>query len=154
MENEMWLMQDYGEFLIPFLVAIITSFLTVHLSIRQFRSQKWWETKAEAYTQIIQELSRLYYFYSEFCDVLEGTKTLSADVSKRLHTEHAEAEERISKAAAAGAFIISKQASDVLEKLILELTQKRDSHDVWDNYKSVKNCIEKIKAFAHADLKL
>ena len=44
--------------LIPALVvSIITAYVTVRLSIRQFYSQRWWDKKAEAYSQILEHLS-------------------------------------------------------------------------------------------------
>jgi len=47
------------------IVSIITAYLTVKFSIKQFYSQKWWEKKAEAYSNIIEKLSYLQYYFGE-----------------------------------------------------------------------------------------
>jgi len=44
-------------------VAIVTPVITVRLSLKSFVSQRWWERKAEAYSQIMEQLS-----YSEHYD--------------------------------------------------------------------------------------
>jgi hypothetical protein len=38
------------------LVAILTAVVTVRLSIRQFRSQAWWERKLVAYTDALDQM--------------------------------------------------------------------------------------------------
>lgn len=44
-----------------FLVSVITAYITVRLSVKQFSSQRWWEKKAEAYSHIIERSSELLY---------------------------------------------------------------------------------------------
>ncbi len=44
-------------------VAIVTPVITARLSLKSFVSQRWWERKAEAYSQIMEQLS-----YSEHYD--------------------------------------------------------------------------------------
>ena len=38
-------------------VAVVTSVVTVRLSIKRFRSERWWERKVEAYTDLLSSLS-------------------------------------------------------------------------------------------------
>ena len=60
------IIQEILSNLIPVVfVSIITAFIAVKLSIRQFYSQKLWEKKAEAYTQIVEQLSYLQFYYTE-----------------------------------------------------------------------------------------
>jgi len=40
------------------IVAVVTAWATVQFSIRQFRTQKWWEVKAEAYRDILDNLQK------------------------------------------------------------------------------------------------
>ncbi|HML08871.1 MAG TPA: hypothetical protein VK430_12200 [Xanthobacteraceae bacterium] len=41
---------------VSLLVAVITAWLTVWLSLRRFYREKWWEAKMRAYTDVIQAL--------------------------------------------------------------------------------------------------
>jgi ABC-type arginine/histidine transport system permease subunit len=43
------------------IASIISAFVTVKLSLKQFRSERLWEKKAETYSNIIEHLSRLEY---------------------------------------------------------------------------------------------
>ena len=148
-------MHDYTQnFIMPLAIAVITSYLTVKLSIRQFCSQKWWEKKSEAYSHIIEQLSRLKYFFREWSGTIEESKKLGLEFQKKLHEEYMEAEKEIIKAAASGSYIISEEGTNALEKLLTELAQKDQLKDVLDNHDSVKNCITEIRKFARKDLKL
>ena len=46
-------------------IAGITSLITVHLSINKFRTEKWWERKADAYTQLLDALHNAKKFSDE-----------------------------------------------------------------------------------------
>ena len=143
--------------LIPALmVSIITAFLTVKLSIRQFYSQRWWEKKAEAYSHIIEQLSNLQYFFGEFYDEYTHTKTLGDKNKEILSEGYHQAREAIVKVASIGSYIVSDETATALEKLLLELEKRDPKEDlvgsIANNYESVKGCIIKIREYSKADL--
>src|SRR5271165_48966 len=49
---------------IPYFITLVislvgstfTAFLTVHLSLRRFQAERWWERKVDAYSRIIEAL--------------------------------------------------------------------------------------------------
>lgn len=144
--------------LIPALiVSIITAFITVKLSLRQFRSQRWWEKKAEAYSQIIEHLSYLQYYFGEWFEEGVGTKKIGDEYRKRLSEGYQKARESIEKASASGAYIVSEDTITALSKLLREL-EKTDQNGDWvgdlgQHYGAVKECIKKIRDYAKSDLK-
>ena len=53
------------------IASVITTYVTVKLSIKQFYSTRWWEKQAEAYSHIIEHLSYLQYYFGERLDMRE-----------------------------------------------------------------------------------
>ena len=49
-------------------IAAISSWITVQLSLRRFRTERWWERKAEAYERIIGALHDSKVFASRHAD--------------------------------------------------------------------------------------
>jgi len=41
-------------------IAAISSWITVQLSLRKFRAERWWERKAEAYSKIIEARIKMW----------------------------------------------------------------------------------------------
>ena len=144
--------------LIPALiVSIITSYITVRLSMKQFYSQRWWEKKAEAYSHIIEHLSYLQYYYGEWIDKTSGRERLRDKDNERLLEEgYKHAKEFITKAVAIGAYIVSDDTAATLTKLSREL-EKEDPRGDWisdidKRYGLVKEYIARIREHAKADL--
>ena len=46
------------------LIAAVASWITVKLSLRKFYTEKWWERKAQAYSEIIGSLARMEIFFT------------------------------------------------------------------------------------------
>ena len=143
--------------LIPsFIVSIITAYVTVKLSMKQFYSQRWWEKKAETYSYIIEHLSYLQYYFNEWFNEGIGIKKLGVKDTERLSEGYRKARESIAKAAAIGAYIVSDDTATALSKLLSELEQE-DPEGNWVGdidrcYGSAKECIIKIRGYAKADL--
>src|SRR5690348_7803823 len=107
--------------LVPGLViSIVTAIITVRLSIRQFQSQKWWERKAEAYSQIMEQLTLLEISYGAWYDDAISVNKLGDERQRALSEEHRKAEEQVRRAAAAGSYIVSPKAALALSELVKE----------------------------------
>lgn len=143
--------------LVPALiVSILTAYITVRFSMRQFYSQKWWEKKAEAYSHIIEHLSYLQYCFGEWSGEGIGLKELKDKDREKLSEGYQQAEEAITKAAAIGAYIVSDETAITLAKLLREL-ERHDSEGYWISdidraYDLTGECIAKIREYAKADL--
>ena len=143
--------------LIPALiVSVVTAYVTVRLSMKQFYSQRWWEKKAETYSRIIEQLTCLQYYFGERFDEGIGIKKLDNESEKKIFESYRQAKESITKAAAMGAYIVSDDTATALAKLLNELEGKNPIGD-WvsdiDKYhRSVKECITKIREYAKVDL--
>jgi uncharacterized membrane protein YkgB len=143
--------------LIPALaVSILTAYITVKLSMKQFYSQKWWEKKAEAYSHIIENLSYFQYFFDERLDAEFNMKHLSDEEEKKLSEKYKQTKEYIAKAAAIGAYIVSDKTAIALKELLHEFDKSYSEVDFISyldrNNGLVRECIAKIKEYAKADL--
>ena len=156
----------YGIFIgiVPALiVSVLTAYVTVRLSLKQFHSQKWWELKSEAYSRIIEHLSYLQYYFGEWFDATTGDKNLSNKSKEELSTGYRQARESIERAAAIGAYIVSADTATALEELMRELNRKDSTGEALGDwigepgnvdrcYWLVKECIAKIRECAKSDL--
>lgn len=150
-----------GQILVAFipslLTAVLTAFIAVRLSIRQFHSQRWWEKKAETYSAILERLSELQFTLSEYLADWEKVRDIGPERAKRLHILSEDARISIAKAAAMGSFIVSDEAARVLEKLRMELDTEDGANpgdDMGRGYDALKEAIPKIRAEAKKDLRV
>ena len=152
------IIQEILSNLIPVVfVSIITAFIAVKLSIRQFYSQKLWEKKAEAYTQIVEQLSYLQFYYTECLNRMLTTNPPESEKKSELAASFSHAKEIIAKATASGAYIISNETAKVLENLLNDLYKEDpnqlEAKDFTKCYNKTKECIGVIKELAKKDLR-
>jgi hypothetical protein len=154
-EKDMW--QNIIISLIPSLVvAAITAFLTVRLSVKQFRTQRWWERKADAYSKIAESLHHLI----DYCDVHEREDrdwaVIPPERKKQLEEAYSISYNELVKVTNIGSFIISSDAANVLEEL-----RKRDKGNwktdpAWEIYASdaraYREALTQIRNLAKKDL--
>lgn len=113
------------------LVAVVTAFLTVRLSLRSFYTQKWWEKQAEAYSGIMESLSPMKRHTSAFIDQEETGESMSPEKKKLLFDRWRESKDRIEQASSIGAFIISDGAEGHLLTLQRELSAADKNDSDW-----------------------
>jgi hypothetical protein len=102
-------------------VSIFTSFITVRLSISQFRSQRWWEKQAEAYSSIVENLAAVKLSLGAWYSEALGESRISDEQSEELRRTHRDALIEVRKAAATGAYAVSPETAETLESLVREL---------------------------------
>ena len=99
-----------GNLFVGIIIAIVTSIITVWLALKRFRSERWWERKADAYSTIVKSLHHMKIYCEETIEELESHKDMSEEDSKVLYAKFKEAIEEIAKAKDVGSFIISNEA--------------------------------------------
>ena len=78
---------------------LVGPLIAVRLSLRQFRSTRWWEKQADTYSNIISHLTTLQYALGLWSDSALRLKTVPSDsVKQAISTKYAEAEEAIKMA--------------------------------------------------------
>ena len=141
--------------LIPGLfISIVTAYFTSKWAMRRFHSQKWWELKAEAYSKIIARLVDLQYCLGRWFDIFLLNKELDPKVREELVEESSQAREYLTKAAAAGAYIVSDETAVALEELLRKLDRRHPNvvEEIDTHYAAVKECIARIREYAEKDM--
>ena len=143
--------------LIPALVvSVATAWITVRLSLRQFKSERWWEKKAEAYSAILQHLSELEWYFQRMSAHELFEEQLGEEERKDLGKNFREARTSLAKAAAIGAYAISDNAAKALTELVQQVDRGPSDYNFYEFYagchESVGSCIAQVRACAKADL--
>jgi len=138
------------------LIGAGVSWITVRLALRRYYTQKWWERKAQAYSEIIGSLAKMRICFDKWADEELRYKEIRAEARKKVNEEYASAKRVIDNTVAVGSFIVSEKAAEVLESFLKEL-QKEDIQGNWLNdlhrhHSEVIKCIAKLREIAKREL--
>ncbi len=140
------------------LISIFIVYLTVRLSIRRFRNERWWERKADTYSSVMEALHHMRKYYIMEIKNLETDKELSKEEKQELLEKSQKSVEQISMAVDIGSFLISDEAVDCLNVLQNGLKEAWDNthaniYDYFDSgYDNIETCIKSIRKIAKRDL--
>jgi hypothetical protein len=95
--------------------------LTVRLALRRFYSEKWWERKSAAYTVIIESMHHLREHADTNLIFESRGVPLTKDGEQELELKLKQAIADLRKHRDIGSFVISKEATSILNSLFLEL---------------------------------
>jgi len=134
----------------------LASWLTVRLALQKFYTQKWWERKAQAYSEIIGSLAKKRTCFDRWWDEELGHKEIVVEARKKVDEEYASAKRVIEDTAAVGSFIVSEEAAEVLRFSLTEL-QKENMKEDWlkdrdRQHGKVINCITRLREIAKREL--
>lgn len=115
------------------LIAAGSAWITVKLSLSQFRSQKLWEKKVEAYERVIEALHHSKKFSNEYLKAEHKNTELPPEQDEALRSQSKAAHDEISKAADVGALIFSDEAVAILSRFEVE-TDSSPRFDSWYEY--------------------
>ncbi len=123
------------------------AFLAVRLSLRRFRSERWWEIQQQAYCHLLENLAILKHRYEreleygEHPDYAEGPNALLIDQCPGARSE-------VEKSSTIGELYISQKASVALDRCVEMLNIDLGCGPERNNkeyLKALKECIECIR---------
>ena len=139
-------------------IAVVSSFITVRLSLRKFRTEKWWERKAEAYAKVIEALYQSKRFTDRHLEEAYGERELSEEYKKELLQAAKVASAEIDRVANIGAFLLSEKAMERIAKYKKDekhATDTRDWHEHLDReWGAISSCLTDMVAIAKEDLEV
>jgi hypothetical protein len=145
------------DFLPGIATAIIASYLTARWSLKKLYSEKWWERKEKAYSDIIASIYAIMQYCEYQSEHYELGRELPEDRKKEIETKYGEAYWKLKKVTDIGGFVISKDAANVLKDLKERPKLNWNENPPWEIYdqdlKYHKEALEKIVAIANKDLK-
>jgi len=137
------------------IIATASAWITVQLSLRRFRTERWWERKVESYTNVIEALHNSKAFASYHLKT--SGREIPEERDKELRSRTREANDEILKATDVGAFILSEKALTRLRKYKNEEEEASEIRD-WYGYliadlEATEGCLKDFIEIAKKDLK-
>jgi len=140
------------------IIAAVSSWITVQLSLKQFRSERWWERKAKAYERLIKALHHSKKFFDDHLKAEYDGKEISDEIDKELRAKSTVARNEIEKVMDIGGFIVCEEALDRLKQYRNEV-DKASQRKSWFEYLdaslvATETCINDLIKIARQDLKI
>ncbi|WP_170889293.1 hypothetical protein [Vibrio sp. B1-2] len=140
------------------LISIGAAFLAARLATSRYRSEKVWDQKMLAYSELIESLHRMKWPISEHLTAsLEG-RELSDEASDEQWADYRAARKDVSKVAEKSSFIVSHEVVDVIADLESGRSKARTSQHWIEHleieWNAVDECIDKVKKIGNQDLKV
>lgn len=139
------------------LIAAVSSWITVRLSLRRFRTEKWWERKVLAYEKVIEALHNIKSFSEHHVTAMHRGLELSKDTELELGNRSKSANQELDKIIDTGAFLLSNESNNRLIKY------KKDTDGYFDcpnwgeyiehEYTTSSKCLSDIIDLAKHDLR-
>lgn len=138
------------------MVAVITAFLAVKLSLRRFYTERWWERKEEAYSRIVEALHRYKKYDEEKLDREMEYLRHDNGREKILAQQWAESNAELEKAVDLGAFIVSAEVETIirnfLKRKIGDPNHELLSKIIENDLVHVEKCLSDVKSAVKRDL--
>lgn len=139
-------------------VAIIVAVLTVHLALRRFYTEKWWERKSAAYTAIIEALHHVRNHADTNLTFSMTGRELPETGEKELTEKLQGAMAELRKQLDIGNFVLSEEAVATMNKLMTELDASTNTNH-WQEHLELKltavdRCLSNMRHIARKDLRL
>jgi hypothetical protein len=144
--------------LIPGVVlAFVTSYVTVQLSIRQFREEKWWEKKEAAYSSMIDVVHRLKEYASHHYDRGIGKIRPSEEEKQKIEEGWKTSNAEYRRLRDLATFHVSPEAVDILHRYDERKNRARnESDDIIDwieaDLDASTECLKELIQEARRDL--
>ena len=145
-------------------VGIVTALATAHFALRKFRSEKWWERRADAYASIIEALHHVKRgFESDLRDMEMRRPPRESPHAKALEQKTRDASDELLKAVDMSSFLLADEAAEALAELMRGYRKAEEDgtfeHGQYDVYtiisghsKAVHECLKKFPSIAKRDL--
>jgi hypothetical protein len=104
-------------------IATFSSWITVQLSLRRFRTEKLWERKVDAYLRVIEALHDSKSFSEHTYNAELQMNKLSDERNEELMARSRIAQDEIDKAIDLGAFLFSVGAINILTNYEKEISE-------------------------------
>lgn len=140
------------------MVAVITAFLAVKLSLRRFYTERWWERKAETYSRIVEALHKYKRYDQEKFDREMEYPSDDDGREEILAHQWAESNAELEKAVDLGAFIVSEEVETIIRNFLSRKIGDPNIEALFEIIETdlvhVEKCLSDVKAAAKKDLGL
>lgn len=145
------------QLLVGIVIASVSALVTVQLSLRKFRTERWWELKVESYQKVIEALHHSKTYTDQFMDATLEGRELPESRKEELFMKARKGHDEIIKAIDVGAFSLSDEALSRLREYQIQMREVRRTQDFFEylegDQKTTKECLEDFIKIAKKDLK-
>lgn len=138
------------------IIAVLSAWVTVRLSLERFRREKWWERKADAYERIITALHYFDNFAERNYDAAIRGKELDSETDRTLRDAVINAKDEVNRLTNIGALVLPDEAIQRLNQFQREAKKASETTN-WITYlevysSAVQSCLADIIKIARNDL--
>ncbi len=137
-------------------VAIVSAWVTVRLSLRRFRSERWWELKVQTYQNVIEALHNSKLFVDKHLEAGYDFRELSEERDKELRHKSKIGHDELDKIMDIGALMLSETATLRLQQYRKDAKEAGNQPD-WvgyleADYSALDSCLKDFISIAKKDL--
>lgn len=138
-------------------IAVVSSWVTVNLSLRQYHSERWWDRKVDAYVAVLETLHEAKAHSHGHLVAWENGTELSNDRKEELLALSRRANNQIVRAMDIGSFLLSTGAMDRLRQFRKDEHQASETNSWHEHlerdWQAVDSCLKDMIEIAKKDLK-
>ena len=147
---------EVGKFILQAIITVCGAFLAAWLATKRHRSDKWWEKKQEAYSEIVNALHLMKWPSSEHIDAAIEHREVDDRASEEMWEEFKESRRNVWRIADSSSFLIDSKVLEAVQEMERNLEKARNAQ-FWidhleEQYTAVDTCLNKIKEIGKRDL--
>lgn len=151
-------MDNITTILTGILIAATSSWITVQLSMRRFRTERWWERRVKAYERVIEAFHNSKAFSDVHLKAIYTGKEISEEQDKEIRARAKEAGREIERAIDLAGFFLGNEARSRLKQYQKDVANSSAAMS-WHEYleqdwTAINSCLEDIIEIAQKDLKI
>jgi hypothetical protein len=147
---------EITKFLAQGVIAILGAFLAAHLSTLRFRTEKWWERKASAYSELVEALHHMKWYPSEHIDAAIENRELPDEDKADYWKQYKDARRNVWKIADSASFLVSPKVNKAIVEMERELGEARTAEWWFEHaeqqYAAIQKCLDQVKGLARQEL--
>ena len=138
-------------------VAAVSSWITVQLSLRRFRAEKWWEMRVEAYKRLIEAFHDSKSFMETHLEADYEGREVPDETDEELRARAKHAAREIARAVDLGGFLLGDEVRTRLKQYQQEEARASDTESwqmyLHEDWNATNSCLQDVIRIARRDLK-
>ena len=152
-------MSEWAPF-VSFVLSLPASYfvaaVTVRMALRRYQSEKWFERRLDAYTQVIEALHKMKRCTGHRMEAEMKDEPIAGESEKLLLAEYASGLRELERLTDIGALVFSTDMVGLLDKLLVDLNKAYDEptlfHYLNEQTGALSESLKSVRLIAIRDL--
>jgi len=145
------------------IAVVIAAGLTVGITwwatSHHYYRQRWWERRAQAYSDLFASVAAIHHVNGHFISDAEGIVNMTEERKAALRLKYTQGKDTAELLALGAGLFVSKDAGEVMKRFLMALENNpadpNDYHGAMENdWVASKECIAALREEAQKDLKV